>query len=170
MLSHAGRCFSFDVSADGYERGELCGALAFKQLKYDPEKCYAALAGTQANQDGRSASLTAPNGPAQEHCMAAVLRETGYTPAEVDLFECHGTGTALGDPIEIGSFKKIMGTADRKEVLFISAHKSMICHGEGGAGLAGFFKCCLQTSYCEVGSNCHLRMLNPHIDFAGFPV
>lgn len=168
MLSHEGRCFTFNATADGYERGELCGALGFKQKKYD-DTCFNVLAGTQANQDGRSASLTAPNGPAQERCLQAVLRESGMTPSEIDIFECHGTGTSLGDPIEIGSFRKVMSITERKDPLYIASSKSNICHGEGGAGLAGFFKCCMQTQHCESSPNLHLRLLNPHLDLDGFP-
>lgn len=168
MLSHEGRCFTFNATADGYARGELCGAIAFKSQKYDDE-AVCCLAGTQANQDGRSASLTAPNGPAQERCLQAVLRETGMKPSEIDMFECHGTGTSLGDPIEIGSFRKVMSAAERVDPLFITSSKSNICHGEGGAGLAGFFKCCLQVSHCEGAPNVHLKILNPHLDLDGFP-
>lgn len=168
MLSHEGRCFTFNKTADGYARGELCGCIAFKQQKYD-EQALCCLYGTQANQDGRSASLTAPNGPAQERCLKAVLRETGMTPSEIDCFECHGTGTALGDPIEIGSFRKVMDDEDRPTSLFITSSKSNISHGEGGAGLAGFFKCCLQVFHCEGCPNNHLKALNPHLDLVGFP-
>jgi len=168
MLSHKGRCFTFDVAADGYARGELCGALCFKHKQYD-DRSFACLAGSQVNQDGRSASLTAPNGPAQERCIKAVLREAGLTPADLDCFECHGTGTALGDPIEVGSFRKVMSTVKRTEPLLVTSSKSNIGHGEGGAGLAGFFKCCLQVAHSEATSNVHLRSLNPHLDIEGFP-
>jgi hypothetical protein len=91
------------------------------------------------------------------------------TPSEIDIFECHGTGTALGDPIEIGSFRKVMSKAEREDILFIGAHKSLICHGEGGAGFAGFFKCCISVAHAEGGPNNHLRALNPHLDIVGFP-
>ncbi|CAE7231993.1 ppsC [Symbiodinium pilosum] len=170
MLSHDGRCFTFNSTADGYARGELCGALCFKLKQFDPSTgSICCLAGSQSNQDGRSASLTAPNGPAQEKCIKAVLRECKLTPTEVDCIECHGTGTALGDPIEVGSFKKVMSATPRKEPLVITSSKSNIAHGEGGAGLAGFFKCCLQVSNCEGASNVHLKVRNPHLDMEGFP-
>ncbi|CAE8597532.1 unnamed protein product [Polarella glacialis] len=170
MLSHAGRCFTFNSTADGYARGELCGALCFALKQFEPQTgSICCLAGSQANQDGRSASLTAPNGPAQEKCIKAVLREAGLTPSEVDIFECHGTGTALGDPIEVGSFKKVMSATPRAEPLSITSSKSNIAHAEGGAGLAGFFKCCLQVSQCEASPNVHLKVKNPHIDMEGFP-
>mmetsp|Transcript_45782 Transcript_45782/g.128817 ORF Transcript_45782/g.128817 Transcript_45782/m.128817 type:complete len:938 (-) Transcript_45782:123-2936(-) len=170
MLSHEGRCFTFNSTADGYARGELCGAICFKALQFDPkEGSLCCLAGSFSNQDGRSASLTAPNGPAQEKCINSVLKECNLTPTEVDCFECHGTGTSLGDPIEVGSFKKVMSVTPRKEPMVITSSKSNIAHGEGGAGLAGFFKCCMQVMHCEAASNLHLKAKNPHLDLEGFP-
>lgn len=170
MLSHEGRCFTFNSTADGYARGELSGALCFKLKQFDPSTgSLGCLAGSQSNQDGRSASLTAPNGPAQEKCIKAVLRECSLTPTEVDCLECHGTGTSLGDPIEVGSIRKVMSATKRSEPLVITSSKSNIAHGEGGAGLAGFFKCVMQVSHCEAMSNVHLRTKNPHLDLEGFP-
>jgi len=170
MLSHEGRCFTFNATADGYARGELCGAALFKPAPFTTDgSVLACLAGSQANQDGRSASLTAPNGPAQEKCIKAVLRECSLTPSDVDLFECHGTGTALGDPIEVGSFRKVMSATSRQDPLVITSSKSNIAHGEGGAGFAGFCKCVLQVSHCEGASNVHFKFINPHLDVAGFP-
>lgn len=168
MLSHEGRCFTFNDTADGYARGELCSAIAIRRKPYT-EGGMACVAGTQANQDGRSASMTAPNGPAQERCIQAVLRETGLSPAEIDCLECHGTGTALGDPIEVGSVRKVMASAPRTEPAIVTSSKSNIGHGEGGAGLAGFIKCCEQVMHTEGCSNVHLRTLNPHLDVEGFP-
>lgn len=170
MLSHEGRCFTFNSTADGYTRGELCGASLFKNLLYDPDKgSLCCLAGSQVNQDGRSASMTAPNGPAQEKCLQAVLKEVKITPSEVDCFECHGTGTSLGDPIEVGSFKKVMSVTPRLDPLVMCSNKSNIAHGEGGAGMAGFIKSCLQVMHCEGCPNVHLRARNPHLDMEGFP-
>nr|AFW98415.1 type I polyketide synthase [Heterocapsa triquetra] len=170
MLSHEGRCFTFNSTADGYARGELCGALLFKAKQFNPDDGgLCCLAGSQTNQDGRSASLTAPNGPAQEKCIAAVLKEVGLTPTEVDCIECHGTGTSLGGPIEVGSFKKVMSVTPRVEPLVTGAHKSNMAHGEGGAGLCGFFKCCTMVMHCQAAANCHLKTKNPHLDIDGFP-
>merc|ERR1719221_449066 len=170
MLSHEGRSFTFNATADGYARGELCGAICFKLRQYNHDQgSICCLAGSQANQDGRSASLTAPNGPAQEKCLNAVLRECSLTPTEVDCFECHGTGTSLGDPIEVGSFRKVMSVTPRNEPLVITSSKSNVAHSEGGAGFCGFFKCLLQVAHCEGASNVHLRVKNPHLDMEGFP-
>mmetsp|Transcript_59827 Transcript_59827/g.110771 ORF Transcript_59827/g.110771 Transcript_59827/m.110771 type:complete len:942 (+) Transcript_59827:80-2905(+) len=169
MLSHVGRSFTFNSTADGYARGELCSAMCVTRKAYDVDTDYGCVAGTMSNQDGKSASMTAPNGPAQEKCIGAVLRETGLQPSEVDCFECHGTGTALGDPIEVGAFKKVMSAAPRQQPLVITSSKSNIGHSEGGAGLAGFLKCVEQVSHCEACPNVHLHTLNAHLDFSGFP-
>merc|ERR1712151_1259963 len=74
-----------------------------------------------------------------------------------------------GDPIEVGAFRKVMSITPRKEPMVITSSKSNIAHGEGGAGLAGFFKCCLQVAHCEAASNVHLKSRNPHLDLEGFP-
>eukprot|EP00933_Yihiella_yeosuensis_P040008 TRINITY_DN3421_c0_g1_i1.p1 TRINITY_DN3421_c0_g1~~TRINITY_DN3421_c0_g1_i1.p1 ORF type:complete len:354 (+),score=63.49 TRINITY_DN3421_c0_g1_i1:1-1062(+) len=127
------------------------------------------LAGSQVNQDGRSASLTAPNGPAQERCALAVMKEVGLRPPEIDTTECHGTGTSLGDPIEIGAYRKVMATEPRHEPVVITTSKSNLGHCEGSAGISGFIKCVLLSLYGEGTPNVHLRALNPHLDMAGFP-
>lgn len=170
MHSHVGRCLTYNATADGYARGEATAAVALKLQNFDLDLGhYALLAGSQANQDGRSASLTAPNGPAQERCFAAVLREIGISPREMDTTECHGTGTALGDPIEIGAYRKVMSTAPRTDPIVITSGKSNLGHCEGSAGVGGLKKCVLMCMYAEATPNCHLNGLNPHLDMVGFP-
>lgn len=167
MLSFMGRCFTFNATGDGYLRGEGAGFVCMQMQK--PESSYCSLAGSQTNQDGRSASLTAPNGPSQEKCIQAALRETQREPREVDCFECHGTGTALGDPIEVGSFRRIYSRSARPTPLCVTTTKTNFGHAEGGAGVTGFLKCCLQVMHCESSPNLHLRNFNAHIDVEGFP-
>jgi polyketide synthase-associated protein len=171
MLSHKGRCFTYNHSADGYARGESVGSHCIKNEAWDHKEKghYAMVSGSQVNQDGRSASLTAPNGPSQEKCNAAVLREAGLRPSEVDTTECHGTGTSLGDPIEIGAYQKVLGTEVRPEPVMITSNKSNIGHCEGSAGVSGFIKCVLMALHCEATPNVHLNFLNPHLDMSGFP-
>merc|ERR1712216_872401 len=148
MHSHIGRCFTYNFSADGYSRGEATAALGMKLKDWDREAGdYAVLAGSHVNQDGRSASLTAPNGPSQERCNTAVLKEIGIMPREVDTTECHGTGTSLGDPIEIGAYRKVMEKDPRQEPVTITSSKSNIGHCEGSAGVSGFTKCVLMCLY-----------------------
>lgn len=170
MLSHRGRCFTYNASADGYARGESTGAHCMKNRPYDRDEGVLAMcAGSQVNQDGRSASLTAPNGPSQEKCNLAVMRESGLTGPEVDCTECHGTGTSLGDPIEIGAYEKVLSVIPRSEPVAISTGKSNIGHCEGSAGVGGFIKCVEMCMHCETTPNCHLSALNPHLDMTGFP-
>jgi len=168
MLSYKGRCFTFDIAADGYGRGEGVSSVYMDLSPYSRD-IFALVAGSQANQDGRSASITAPNGPSQEKCIKAAFREACLKPPEVDCFECHGTGTALGDPIEVGAFKRIYNAAPREHALLVTTSKTNLGHLEGGAGMAGFIKCCLQVMRAEASPNLHLREQNPHLDAEGFP-
>lgn len=171
MLSHKGRCFTYNQTADGYARGESTASHCIKNEPYDQKEKghWAMMAGSQVNQDGRSASLTAPNGPSQERCNAAVIKECGLTPPEIDSTECHGTGTSLGDPIEIGAYQKVLSSVPRESPVFVTTNKSNIGHCEGSAGVAGFLKCVVQAQHGECCPNVHLRALNPHMDMAGFP-
>lgn len=107
MLTMDGRCKALDASADGYMRGEACIAhlleVTCQHLPLGASNVAAVIMGTSVNQDGRSSSLTAPNGPSQQAVIREALAWTGLSPQQVCLLEMHGTGTALGDPIEIGA-------------------------------------------------------------------
>nr|AQS99228.1 type I polyketide synthase [Gambierdiscus polynesiensis] len=168
-LSFMGRSFSFDKSADGFGRSEGTSASCFKLTPFNTDEVYGILAGSQANHDGRSASLTAPNGPAQERCIRSVLAETKLEPPEIDCFECHGTGTSLGDPIEVGAFKRLYNRKPRLNPVLATTSKTNLGHTEGGAGIAGFLKCILMCMHTECCPNIHGRELNPHLDNEGFP-
>jgi len=168
MLSWKGRCFTFDKGGDGYARGEGASTIFIQITPYE-KGMLALCAGSQANQDGKSATITAPNGPAQERCIKAAFREASIKPVEVDCFECHGTGTALGDPIEVGSLVRCYKGDERSTALCLTSNKSNMGHLEGGAGMAGFLKCCLQVGHAESSPNLHLKELNAHLDMAGFP-
>jgi len=169
MISAAGRCFTFDESGDGYARGEGCGLIYLKASDdendmYDQLSC---LVGTSVNQDGRSASMTAPNGPSQQACILQSMREAGNKPSDVNLAECHGTGTALGDPIEVGALRAVMEPRDT--TLALTSSKSNIGHLEGAAGIAGLLKCVLMLMAGTCPPNAHCRQLNPHLGVGGFP-
>merc|ERR1719401_2070248 len=88
---------------------------------------------SQIGQDGRSASLTAPNGPAQEEMITRAIREARMTPPESTVWECHGTGTSLGDPIEVGAVRKVQIKMPRSEPLMIASSKSNLGHFEDSA-------------------------------------
>lgn len=170
MLSFGGRSFTFNGSADGYGRGEGCAAMVIRRGDYSPNSeplTYALLAGSHTNSDGRSASLTAPNGPAQQRLLRAVLTETQLQPVEIDVYEAHGTGTSLGDPIEVGAVRKVLNV--REHPCMISCSKTNLGHLEGGAGISAFCKCIMAVMHSECAPNQHLREQNPHLDIEGWP-
>ncbi|CAJ1361894.1 unnamed protein product [Effrenium voratum] len=137
MLSHVGRCFTFDQSADGFIRGEGCGAMAFRVSGREDVARLAILCGTCLNQDGRSASLTAPHGPSQQECIRHSLREAGIKPLDIQIQELHGTGTALGDPIEVGALRATMMKHEgktRHHPLVKTSSKSNLGHTEMSVG------------------------------------
>jgi len=169
MISPNGRCFTFDESGDGYARGEGVGLMYLKSSEDEKdrvEQC-ACLLSAQINQDGRSASMTAPNGPSQQACIQASMKEAGNQARDLALAECHGTGTALGDPIEVGALRNAMEPRDT--VLALTSSKSNIGHLEGGAGIAGLLKCILMLNAGVCPPNAHCRQLNPHLAVSGFP-
>ena len=144
MLSPDGRCRTFDAAAKGFVRGEGCGMLVLKRLadaERDGDRIQGVLLGSAVNQDGASAGLTAPNGPAQERVIAEALARAGVAPAEVDYLEAHGTGTELGDPIEVQAAAAAYGKgrpSDRP--LLLGSVKTNIGHLEAAAGVAGVIK------------------------------
>eukprot|EP00404_Azadinium_spinosum_P004287 CAMPEP_0180478516 /NCGR_PEP_ID=MMETSP1036_2-20121128/32819_1 /TAXON_ID=632150 /ORGANISM="Azadinium spinosum, Strain 3D9" /LENGTH=216 /DNA_ID=CAMNT_0022486039 /DNA_START=185 /DNA_END=831 /DNA_ORIENTATION=+ len=149
MLSVVGRCHTFNNTADGYARGEgisLCyTVISDEERVVDMQEGCAV--GCKVNQDGRSASMTAPNGPAQQMCIKASMREAGLEPHDITCSECHGTGTALGDPIETGSLRSVQETDERDNPLPMTSSKSNIGHLEANAGITGLLKCLLLTKY-----------------------
>mmetsp|Transcript_58864 Transcript_58864/g.182397 ORF Transcript_58864/g.182397 Transcript_58864/m.182397 type:complete len:956 (-) Transcript_58864:110-2977(-) len=167
MNTAKGRCFTFNASADGYLRGEgVCGVmLKYGALQDDSD---ALLRATMLGQDGRSASLTAPNGPAQEEMITRCIKEAKMTPPESTVWECHGTGTSLGDPIEVGAVRKLQVRMKRLEPLMLTSAKTNIGHLEGSAAMGGICKCVLQCKYSKCCSTLHLRTLNPHLEHAAF--
>merc|ERR1719419_1142830 len=96
------------MTADGFARGEGTGCFLVKYEEIKSEGSFATVIGACLNQDGRSASMTAPNGPAQQECIRGSMKEAGLSANQVTCAECHGTGTALGDPIEVGALRGVM--------------------------------------------------------------
>eukprot|EP00930_Biecheleria_cincta_P034659 TRINITY_DN23921_c0_g1_i1.p1 TRINITY_DN23921_c0_g1~~TRINITY_DN23921_c0_g1_i1.p1 ORF type:complete len:1306 (+),score=184.91 TRINITY_DN23921_c0_g1_i1:67-3918(+) len=169
MLAANGRCFTFDKSAEGYARGDGFGAVYIKHS--DAEEDYMEALGTfmgaYVNQDGRSATLTAPNGMAQQACIKDSMREAMVTASQITIAECHGTGTALGDPIEVGALRGVM--EPRETPLLVTSAKSNIGHTEACAGMIGLIKCVTMVATSLAQPNCHLASQNPHLDVDGFP-
>ena len=143
MLAPDGRCKTLDAAADGYVRAEACGALVM-QLVTDLDcgsSCSAVFSGSAVNQDGRSSSLTAPNGPAQQEVIRSALAAAGLQPHQVAALQLHGTGTALGDPIEMGAAAAVFFSKEQQAVrvqpIVATASKSWMGHTEAAAGSMG---------------------------------
>ena len=173
MFAADGRCKPFDARADGFVRGEGCGVVALRRLYdaiADGDRVHAVILGSAMNQDGRSAGLTAPNPAAQRAVVGAALRRAGVTPDEVGLVETHGTGTALGDPIEVEALAEVFGgpRPDGRGCA-LGAVKSNLGHLEAAAGIAGFIKTVLAIERGRIPANLHFNNCNPHIDLARTP-
>jgi len=111
--------------------------------------------------------MTAPNGPAQQVCIRTSISESGLSPCDIRVAECHGTGTALGDPIEVSALRSVM--EDRKSPILATSAKTNIGHLEACAGITGLLKCVMLVTAASSPPNVHLETLNPHLDTTGYP-
>jgi acyl transferase domain-containing protein/acyl carrier protein len=174
MMAPDGRCKAFDAAADGFVRGEGCGIVLLKRLSHaleDGNRIIAVIRGSAVNQDGRSNGLTAPNGPAQEAVIRSALRDAGMIASDISYVECHGTGTALGDPIEVQALAAALGDERSPEdPLMIGSVKSNIGHLEAAAGIAGLIKVVLCLEHQELPPSLHFHNPNPHIAWEQLPV
>ncbi|NEW61550.1 AMP-binding protein, partial [Sulfurovum sp. bin170] len=159
-LSPTNRCRTFDEGADGYIRGEGCGLVLLKPLSdaiENNDEILAVIKSSTLNHDGKSNGLTAPNGLSQQ----SLLKKAYANIDRVDLIETHGTGTKLGDPIEINALSSVLGN---QEVL-LGAVKTNIGHLEASAGVAGVIKTLMAMKYKKLPSNLHFQSKNPYIDW-----
>ncbi|MGR3219880.1 MAG: SDR family NAD(P)-dependent oxidoreductase [Candidatus Anammoxibacter sp.] len=171
MLSADGKCKAFDASGDGYVRGEGCGMVVLKRLsdaKADNNNIIAIIRGSSVNQDGASGGLTVPSGPSQEQVIRQALDAGNVKPEQVSYIEAHGTGTSLGDPIEIGSIGKVF--ANRNKPLIVGSVKTNIGHLEPAAGVSGLMKVALSLQHCEIPPNLHFNNPNPRIPWDSLQV
>jgi polyketide synthase PksN len=181
MLSADGRCKTFSDRANGYVRGEGVGMLMLKRLgaaERDGDRIYGLIRGTAENHGGRANSLTAPNPKAQADLLKAAWREAGIDPRTIGYIEAHGTGTSLGDPIEVNglkaAFRDLYAETGGREVR--SAHcgigsvKTNIGHLELAAGVAGVIKVLLQMRHRTLVPSLHCEVVNPYIELEGSPL
>ena len=137
-LAADGRCKTFDAEADGYVRSEGCGIIVLKRLSdalASGDNIFALIQGSAVNQAGPSGGLTIPSGPSQRNVMRQALANAGVQPHEVSYIEAHGTGTSLGDSIEMAALGVIYGQK-REQPLLIGSVKSNIGHAEAAAGIS----------------------------------
>ena len=171
MMAPDGRCKTFNARADGFVRGEGCGMLVLKPLSKalsDHDRVLAVIRGSAVNQDGRSNGLTAPNGPSQEAVLRSALANAGVESGEVSYIETHGTGTALGDPIEVQALGSVY-CQDRTAALMLGSVKTNLGHLESAAGVAGVIKTVLALQHQEIPPHLNLQQRSPYIPWDEFP-
>ena len=174
MLSADGQCKAFDASANGYVRGEGCGVVVLKRLsdaERDGDRIWAVIRGSAVNHGGASSGLTVPHTPALEQVIEAALSQAGITASEVDYLEAHGTGTSVGDPIEIDAVSQVYGRdrmADRP--LLVGSVKTNVGHLESAAGIAGLIKAVLVMQRGVIPKHLHFQNPNPSLDWDRLPL
>ncbi|HEY2086668.1 MAG TPA: type I polyketide synthase [Mycobacterium sp.] len=165
MLAPDGRCKTFDASADGYVRSEGCGVVVLKRLSdavRDGDSVLAVVRGSAVNQDGPSSGQTVPSGPAQQAVVRAALAAARLEPSDIDYIEAHGTGTALGDPIELGALHQVFGERNGSAPLVLGSVKTNLGHLESAAGIAGFIKTVLTVQHGYIPQHLHFTELTPN--------
>lgn len=180
MLSPDGRCRTFDARANGIVRAEGVGVVVLKRLDAaiaDGDVIHAVLRGSAVNHGGRTNSLTAPNPDAQAACIVKAHRRAGVDPRTVGYVETHGTGTELGDPVEVEGLKSAFaelyadhGAAPGQPHVVLGAVKTNTGHLEAAAGVTGLIKTLLAMRHGSIPGNVHLEKLNPHLRLEGGPL
>ncbi|PPK67118.1 SDR family NAD(P)-dependent oxidoreductase [Actinokineospora auranticolor] len=174
FLSSDGRCRSFGEGGDGYVPGEGVGAVLLKPLAravLDGDQIHGVIRGTAVNHGGRTTGYSVPTPVAQGAVVADAFAAAALDPRALSYLEAHGTGTSLGDPIEVTGLQKAFGTAGaRPDECAIGSVKSNIGHLESAAGIAGVTKVLLQLRHRELVPSLHSETLNPHIDFDRTPL
>ena len=180
MLCEDGRCKTFSDQANGYVRGEGVGMLFLKRLKHaerDGDHIYGVIRSTAENHGGRANSLTAPNPKAQAALLKTAYTKAGVDPRTITYIEAHGTGTELGDPIEINglktAFKDLYQATGDSQIsnchCGLGSVKSNIGHLELAAGAVGVIKVLLQLKYKTLVKSLHCENLNPYIQLKDSP-
>lgn len=171
FLSPTGKCHSFGVAADGYVPGEGVIVLILKPLQLalrDQNKMYGIIRGSAINAIGRGSAFTVPSAQAQTEVIKKALIKSGVLASDVSYIETHGTGTSLGDPIEIQGLNDAY--RESKKPIAIGALKSNIGHLESAAGLASIVKVLLQMHYRTLVPTLNCELENPLLDFKNGPL
>lgn len=181
MLCEDGRCKTFSDKANGYVRGEGVAMLMLKPLRAaqrDGDDIYAVIKGAAENHGGRTTSLTAPNPNAQAAVIKRAIQDAGVDFQRVGYIECHGTGTELGDPVEISGLKTVAkelldadAAAEKQDTspCWLGSIKSNIGHLEYGAGVVGMIKVILQIRHGKIAKSLHCDTISPLIDLRRTP-
>lgn len=173
MLSPTGRCYTFDARADGIAPAEGVGVVILKTLadaQRDGDRIHGVIVASGLNQDGKSNGITAPSATSQAALQSRIYERFGIDPRQISLLEAHGTGTRLGDPIEISALTDAFGQATaERQFCGIGSVKANIGHASAAAGIAGLLKLLLCLRHREMVPLAGFTQANPHIDFANSP-
>ncbi|MEW6438295.1 MAG: polyketide synthase [Pseudomonadota bacterium] len=175
MLSRKGRCRTFDADCDGYVRGEGVGAILLCPLEIAARRgdhIYGVIRGSAENHGGRAHSFVAPNAPAQAEVIRSAWQRAGLSVGRASFIETHGTGTPLGDPIEINGLKTAIAgepSAPDQKPIYLRALKSHVGHLEAAAGIAALISALMALNRGVVPGNLNHAKVNPHIDLDGTP-
>lgn len=173
FISGDGHCQSFGEGGDGYIPGEGVGVVILKRLsnaRRDGDHIYGIIRGSALNHGGKTNGYSVPNPQAQATAIARALKESKIDARHISYIEAHGTGTRLGDPIEITALNKAFQQYTQETgFCLIGSAKSNIGHCESAAGIAGLTKVLLQMQHRQIVPSLHSERLNPHIDFAKSP-
>ncbi len=169
-LSSDGRCRPFDARANGFVRGEGCAVLVLKRLDdalRDNDRILAVIEGSAVNHDGRSSGFTAPDVGAQSRLISGLLTSTGLSPSDIGYLEAHGTGTPLGDPIELEAVATSIGRPAADRTVYVGSVKGNLGHTEAAAGALGLIKAMLCLRRRHIPPQAGFDTLNPLIDLTG---
>ena len=173
MLSPDGLCKTFDKDANGYVPGEGAGVLLLRRLSdaiRAGNRIYGVVKGTAVNHGGRANSLTAPRVAAQRDLILSAWRDAQVHPDTISYIEAHGTGTSLGDPIEVEALTQAYRQYTKSEHFCgLGSVKTNIGHLEAAAGIAGLIKVLLMMRHKTIAPTLHIKTVNPMINFAGSP-
>lgn len=171
-LSPDGRCKTFDASADGFGQGEGCGMVALKRLsdaKTDSDNILAVIQGSAVNHDGQARTVTTPSGPAQRAMLQEALDDAGLVGNDIDYVETHGTGTPLGDPIEVMAIARVL-CEEREKPLYLGSVKTNLGHLDSAAGIAGLMKVVLSLQHDTIPQHLNCPEPNRHIPWDDWPL
>ena len=173
MLSPDGQCKTFDKNANGYVPGDGVGVLLLQRLDEalnDGNHIYGIVKGSAVNHGGRAVSMTAPRVEAQKQVILSAYEDAKVNPETVTYWEAHGTGTSLGDPIEVESATQaVQEYTDQTGFCHIGSVKTNIGHLESAAGMAGLIKILMMMRHRKIPKLLNLQSLNPIIDFSRTP-
>ncbi|CAL8109687.1 unnamed protein product [Orchesella dallaii] len=172
VIAPNGRCKTFDAKADGFGRAEGCGVLVLKRLSdalRDRDNIWAMIRGSAVSQEGLSRSLGTPTVHCEALAMTLALKDAGVRPEQVSFVETHGTGTSVGDPMEILAIGKAYNSPSRTSPLIIGSVKTNVGHTESCSGITGIMKTILSMKHELIPKHRNLETLNPEIKLDAIP-